>query len=99
MAIRVEMINAPTEGTIRRLCRRMRYLEAQEREVIESRRWGAVALIQGPLAEIFAAADKAEKAANVIVEEVIGNCPQQIIVMAIFGDTSAVQAAVDAIRS
>ncbi|HID55616.1 TPA: BMC domain-containing protein [Candidatus Poribacteria bacterium] len=97
--MRVELINAPTEGTVRRLCRRMRYLDEREREDIRSRRWGAVALIQGPLAEIFTAADRAEKAANVIVEEIIGNCPQQIIVMAIFGDTSAVQAAVNAIKS
>jgi ethanolamine utilization microcompartment shell protein EutL len=99
MAIRMELINAPTENTIRRLCRRMLFLKQEERSEIASKRWGAVALIQGPVAEIFAAADKAEKSANVVVQEIVGNCPQQIVVMAIFGDTSAVQAAIKAIKA
>ncbi|RKX99645.1 hypothetical protein DRP77_12905 [Candidatus Poribacteria bacterium] len=96
MPIRVEIINAPTEGTIRRLCRRMRFSDQREREEILSRRWGAVALIQGQVAEIFAAADRAEKAADVVIHEIVGACPQHVVVMAIFGDTAAVQAAVQA---
>ena len=57
----------------------------------------AVGLIQGPVATILAAADIAEKAAAVQVAEIKGVCPTHMTVIAVYGDTSAVEAALDAV--
>ena len=57
----------------------------------------AVGLIQGPAAAVFAASDLAEKAAAVRVAEIKGVCPSHISVIAVYGDTSAVNAALAAV--
>jgi predicted ATP-grasp superfamily ATP-dependent carboligase len=57
----------------------------------------AVGLIQGPVASILAASDIAEKAAAVQVAEIRGVCPTHMTVIAVYGDTSAVEAALDAV--
>jgi microcompartment protein CcmL/EutN len=57
-----------------------------------------VGLVQGQLAEMLMAADIAEKAAQVAVEEVRGICPQHITMIAVFGDIAAVEAALKAIQ-
>ena len=59
----------------------------------------AVGLMQGPAASILAASDIAEKAAAVKVAEIKGVCPSHITVIAIYGDTSAVAAALSAIQN
>lgn len=59
--------------------------------------FGAVGLIQGKLTEIFVASDIAEKVSDVMVEEISGTCPQHFTMIAIFGDTSSVETAVNAI--
>jgi ethanolamine utilization microcompartment shell protein EutS len=59
----------------------------------------AVGLIQGPVAAILAAADIAEKAAAVQVAEIRGVCPTHTTVIAVYGDTSAVEAALDAVNN
>ena len=48
--------------------------------------------------EMVCAADVAEKAVGVTVEDIRGNCPQNMILLAIFGDTASVEAAMDEIR-
>jgi len=58
----------------------------------------AVGLIQGPVALILEAADLAEKAAAVKVAEIHGVCPSHMSLIAIYGDTSAVAASLEAIR-
>jgi ethanolamine utilization microcompartment shell protein EutS len=58
----------------------------------------AVGLMQGPAAAILAASDIAEKAASVRVAEIKGVCPSHITVIALYGDTSAVAAALSAVR-
>jgi ethanolamine utilization microcompartment shell protein EutS len=58
----------------------------------------AVGLIQGPVASILAAADIAEKAAAVQVAEIRGVCPTHMTVIAVYGDTSAVEAALGAVN-
>lgn len=55
-------------------------------------------LIQGRMIEMVCAADVAEKAVGVTVEDIRGNCPQNMILLAIFGDTASVEAAMDEIR-
>jgi ethanolamine utilization microcompartment shell protein EutS len=57
----------------------------------------AVGLIQGPVATILAASDIAEKAAAVQVAEIRGVCPTHLTVIALYGDTSAVEAALSAV--
>jgi len=58
----------------------------------------AVGLVQGPLADIIAAGDIAEKTSGVTVEEIQGICPQHFTMIALFGDTSAVAVALIAIE-
>jgi predicted ATP-grasp superfamily ATP-dependent carboligase len=57
----------------------------------------AIGLIQGPVASILAASDIAEKAAAVQVAEIRGVCPTHMTVIAVYGDTSAVEAALKAV--
>lgn len=58
----------------------------------------AVGLVQGKLIEMICAADVAEKAAGVVVEDIKGICPQNMIMLAIFGDTASVTAAIEEIQ-
>ena len=47
---------------------------------------------------MLVASDIAEKAAGVTVEDIKGNCPQHMLVLAILGDTSSVEAAIMQIK-
>ncbi|WP_313183616.1 BMC domain-containing protein [Lacrimispora sp.] len=58
----------------------------------------AVGLIQGPLGSIIAAMDVAEKTADVEVAEINGTCPQHIVLVAIMGDTAAVNASMESVK-
>ena len=58
----------------------------------------AVGLVQGRMIEMVAAADIAEKSTGVTVEDIRGSCPQNMILLAIFGDTASVEEAIDRIR-
>ena len=44
------------------------------------------------------ASDIAEKTVGVTVEDIHGSCPQNMIMLAIFGDTASVEAAIRAIK-
>lgn len=94
MSLYVEIINAPTKNTVRLLSPRV---DADLRERLESTSWDALALVSDGLVSLFAYADIAEKAADVLVVEIRGACPQHVSMLAILGSTSAVNAAVDAI--
>lgn len=48
--------------------------------------------------EMVVAADIAEKAVGVTVEDVKGSCPQNMIMLAIFGDTASVESALSQIK-
>jgi microcompartment protein CcmL/EutN len=48
---------------------------------------------------MICASDIAEKAVGVTVADVRGSCPQNMIVLAIFGDTSSVESAIEEIRN
>jgi len=91
--LRIRFIKSPTPNTIVLLAQRV---SPERRERIKGV-WDAVGLVQGPLADIFSAADIAEKTANVIVEEIRGVCPQHMTMIAIFGDTASVETALRAI--
>ena len=55
-------------------------------------------LIQGKLIEMVVASDIAEKTVGVTVEDIRGSCPQNMILLAIFGDTASVESAMKAIK-
>ncbi|MBC7328573.1 BMC domain-containing protein [bacterium] len=92
--MRIRFIKSPTPNTIALLAQRV---SPERRERILGK-WDAIGLVQGPLADIFAAADIAEKTANVIVEEIRGICPQHMTMIAIFGDTASVETALKKIQ-
>ncbi len=96
MAIQVRFIKAPSPNLVDMLASRMR---PEQQDAVRGMRWDAVGLFQASIPDMFMAADRAEKAANVRIHEIRGNCPQNLTTMAVFGDTSAVQAALDAVRN
>ena len=87
------IIKSPSQGTIDILCRRKGSGTAKPRG-----RTDAIGLVQGRMIEMICAADTAEKAVGVTVEDIRGSCPQNMILLAIFGDTASVEAAMDEIR-
>jgi hypothetical protein len=58
----------------------------------------AVGLVQGKVVDMIAAADVAEKAADVRVFDLKGICPQHITMIGIFGDIADVKASMAAIE-
>lgn len=80
----VRVIRAPSAGTWQIICSR------------SGRRWAAepipaaVGLVQGKLIEMVVASDVAEKTAGVEVSDIRGSCPQNMIMLAIAGDTAEV---------
>lgn len=87
------LIKSPTEGTKRALIKR---IGAEGKEIIKN--IDAIGLVQGKLIEMIYAIDIAEKAAGVIVEDIKGTCPQHMTLIAILGDTSAVESAIEEIK-
>ena len=95
MAARIRFIKSPLDNTIKLLAKRM---DRDEREEVLRKRWGAVGLVHSQLVDLFVMADTAEKNANVVVREIKGICPQHFSMIATFGDTSSVEAALNSIR-
>jgi len=59
----------------------------------------AIGLVQGRMIDMVVAADMAYKMADVTVCDVKGSCPQNMILLAMFGDTASVEAAISSIKS
>lgn len=81
----IRLIKAPARGTL---------------DIIRSRsgaRWGqdfnpaALGLVQGKMIEMVVASDIAEKTAGVVVSDIRGSCPQNMVLLAIAGDTAEVE--------
>lgn len=90
----IRIIKSPTNGTIEMLSRRRSITQANQ----ESKQYDTIGLVQGKLIDMIAAADLAEKSANVEVEEIRGVCPQHFVLLALYGDTASVEAAIKAIQ-
>lgn len=88
----VRIIKSPTKGTVEIIQRRsgLKF----EYEDIE-----AVGLIQGKMIDMIVAADIAEKSFGVMATELKGSCPQNMISLAILGDTASVENAIDKIQA
>jgi len=91
--VEFRVIKSPSEGTIDIIRRRM--VSNCKTDLSSA---DAVGLVQGKMIEMIYAADIAEKAVGVTVEDVRGSCPQNMILIAIFGDTASVEAAVKEIK-
>lgn len=87
------MIKSPGMGTVNILMRRKGTAASSRPPCMD-----AVGLVQGKMIEMVCAADIAEKAVGVTVEEIKGSCPQNMILLAIFGDTSSVEAALREVK-
>ncbi len=87
------IIKSPSRGTLEILARRKGSGNGVKLEDID-----AVGLVQGRLIEMVCAADVAEKSVGVTVEDIRGNCPQHMLLLAIFGDTASVETAIEEIK-
>lgn len=87
----VRIIKSPTPGTIDIVQRRsgVKFVA----EDVE-----AIGLIQGKMIDMIVAADIAEKSSGVMAVELKGSCPQNMISLAILGDTASVENAVEEIQ-
>lgn len=90
-----ELIKAPQNAFLQMLLTNIR---PAERQSLDGVQWGAVGLMQAKLIDLYWAADVAAKASNVITAMVMGNCPQHIQLLAIFGKQTGVQTALNKIR-
>lgn len=89
----MKIIRSPSSGTLALLEKRRSNASKEPLESV-----GAIGLVQGKLIDMIVAADIAQKAAGVMVDDIRGTCPQHMIVLAIFGDTASVEDAMKQIR-
>lgn len=87
------IIKSPSAGTVDILLRR----KGSDRNTLPPCT-DAIGLVQGKMIDMVVAADIAEKAVGVTVEDIRGSCPQNMILLAIFGDTASVESALAQIR-
>jgi ethanolamine utilization microcompartment shell protein EutS len=96
MALNIQFITHPGPGVIDMLMTRM---GASGKKTLEIVSFSAVGLVQGRLVDMIAAADIAEKAAEVHVFDLKGSCPQHLTMIGIFGDIAAVKTSLEAIQA
>ena len=96
MALNIQFITHPGSGVIDMLMTRMGTSGKKTLEVVN---FSAVGLVQGRLVDMIAAADIAEKAADVHVFDLKGTCPQHLTMIGIFGEIAAVKTSLDAIQA
>ncbi|SIO12538.1 BMC domain-containing protein [Halodesulfovibrio marinisediminis] len=87
------IIKSPSPGALNILLRRRGSGKSDIAEPVD-----AVGLIQGKMIDMVVAADIAEKSVGVVVEDIKGNCPQNMILLAIMGDTASVESAMAEIK-
>lgn len=90
----IYIIKQPSKGTLDILQRRGVLIKQDGLEFGS----GAIGLVQGRMIEMVVAGDIAEKASGVVVEDIKGSCPQNMVLLAIFGDTASVESALDLIK-
>jgi hypothetical protein len=97
MAFNIQLISHPTPGVFELLRQRV---GATGKQILSQAEipFTAVGLVQGRVLDMIAAADVAEKAANVRVFDLKGICPQHITMIGIFGDIADVKASIKAIE-
>ncbi|MGL5439508.1 MAG: BMC domain protein [Filifactoraceae bacterium] len=89
----IRIIKSPSKGTLDILMRRKGSGSSVNVGNVD-----AVGLLQGKLIDMVVAADIAEKSVGVTVEDIRGSCPQNMLLLAIFGDTASVEFAISEIK-
>ena len=89
----IRIIKSPSAGTVDILLRR----KGSDRNTLPPCT-DAIGLVQGKMIDMVVAADIAEKAVGVTIEDIRGSCPQNMILLAIFGDTASGESALAQIR-
>jgi len=89
------IINAPGPDVMHMLGRR---IPPDMRQKVKDQVFGAVGLVQTTVPDLYFFADIAQKAADVLIVELFGSCPQHVTTLAFFGETSAVRTAMQAIE-
>ena len=90
----IRIIKSPSQGTLDIQARRK-----GSSVPISPDSTDAIGLVQGKMIEMICAADIAEKAVGVIAEDIRGSCPQNMILLALYGDTASVESALTEIES
>lgn len=89
-------IHRPSEAALSIIARKAQ--DKSIREAIQSGQIESIGICQGSVLEIIVASDIAEKTSDVMAGEISGSCPQHMTSLVVLGKTSAVTAAVDAIK-
>lgn len=97
MAMKYELIKAPSESAKAMIMRRMP--RNADNNKMEHANWGAALLVQGLVVEIMAAADIGSKAADVAVSELLGSCPQHVTSLAFVGTPSQINQVLYALKN
>ena len=97
MAFSIQLISHPSPGDFELIRQRAGAVGKKLLSEVEIHPT-AVGLVQGKVVDMIAAADVAEKAANVRVYDLKGICPQHITLIGIFGDIADVKASNQAIE-
>lgn len=95
--MKVATIHRPSEAALSIIGRKV--YDPSIREAVSNGSAESIGICQGTVLEIIAASDIAEKTADVIAGELNGSCPQHMTCLVVIGKTSAVTAAVDAIKN
>ena len=90
----IRIIKSPSKGTIDILLRRKGSNQTVMPECMD-----AIGLVQGKIIDMIVASDIAEKAVGVTVEDIKGSCPQNMVLLALFGDTASVESALQQNRA
>ena len=93
--MKIELIKAPSKTFLEMILNNVRLSDRKRLEISHP---GAVGLIQTALIDLYKAADLAEKASDVMTALVLGNCPQHVQMLAVFGKQAGVKTALDKIR-
>ena len=93
--MKIHVMKTVSEGTKQIIIRRAR-MEGLEMLFRDN---SALAVINGNVSDLIYASDLAQKASDVEVFEISGNCPQHMTCLAILGTAAAVDEAVDRINS
>ena len=91
------VIQRPSVATLAML--RHRLSDSSIKALLDGGTIEAVGICQGTVLEILVASDVAEKASGVRAAELNGSCPQHVTCLVILGDTEAVQAAMDMVKT
>jgi ethanolamine utilization microcompartment shell protein EutS len=92
--MKYRIIKSPSKGTLDMLVRRMGVSNSEDLACSD-----AIGLVQGMMIDMVCATDIAEKAVGVKVKDIKGSCPQNMIMIAIFGDTASVESAIQEIKT